>query len=450
VLSSCALRGYAQRSTSAYASGYKIGLRRGARCGHREPGANVNAHTHADLSRRFFLRCAAAVAGGALAESASAAEPLPKELDAAVAKLEVYFTPQDKFQDVSRGRPVPHSLPLDKRKEVGLTPETWKLEILSDPEHPAKLGKQLTAKDGTAFDFAALMKLAEKHAVRFAKIMTCLNLNCPLGTGVWEGVPLRELLWLTQPKGDVRRVFFYGYHNDDPKQMFRSSLPVGRVLEDYDGLPPVIACYKLNGELLTQKRGGPVRVLVPEHYGFKSVKWLTHLYLSNGPAANDTYATQNNDVDSPMKTFCEHKYSPNKVKAGAPIPLAGYAQSGIGGLSKVQVWATPAEKEWPKDDPYFTKAPWTDATILPPPKDWGVKPELLKGAFGFDAAGAPKVWPMRLAKAYWAALLPGLAAGAYVVRCRTIDTSGHAQPMPRPFRKGGCCEIESWELTVEA
>ena len=48
-------------------------------------------------------------------------------------------------------------------------------------------------------------------------------------TGIWEGVPLREVLWLTKPRENLRRVFYHGYHNDDPKQMFRSTLPVGRV-----------------------------------------------------------------------------------------------------------------------------------------------------------------------------------------------------------------------------
>ena len=100
--------------------------------------------------------------------------------------------------------------------------------------------------------------------------MTCLNIGCPLGMGIWEGVPLREVVWLTQPKENLRRVFYYGYHNDDPKQLFRSSLPVGRVLEDPDDLPPVILCYKLNGEWLdartrragADRRAGGVRLQV--------------------------------------------------------------------------------------------------------------------------------------------------------------------------------------------
>ena len=48
--------------------------------------------------------------------------------------------------------------------------------------------------DGTALTFEALLKLGEKHAVRFPRLMTCLNLGCPLGMGLWEGVPLREVV----------------------------------------------------------------------------------------------------------------------------------------------------------------------------------------------------------------------------------------------------------------
>jgi DMSO/TMAO reductase YedYZ molybdopterin-dependent catalytic subunit len=406
-----------------------------------------------ELSRRVFLRCGVAGAIAGRTSSSIAADPLPSELVPALEKLESFFTDPDKFGDVSRGNPIPHKLPDKKKEEVGLTRETWKLEVISDPENPATLGKQFKKQDGTAIDFPALMKLAEKHAVRFAKVMTCLNIGCPLGMGIWEGVPLRDILWLTKPKENLRRVFYYGYHNDDPKQMFRSSLPVGRILEDYDGLPPVIVCYKLNGEYLDAERGGPVRIVVPEHYGYKSVKWLTHIVLSNLFYANDTYGTQNNDIDSPLKSFAATLSVPTQVKAKMPIPVTGYAQVGISGLSKVQVWVTPDSKEWPKDDPYFANAPWSDAHILPPPAKWGGSlpgDAIPKDTLGFDAAGKPKTWPMRLAKAHWAALIPGLPAGDYTLRCRTVDANGQPQPMPRPFKKSGRCDIESVKITVMA
>ncbi len=158
---------------------------------------------HQELTRRYFLRLGAA---GPLAFSLRSctahANPPAPELAAAIEKLESYFTPQDQFRDVSRGKPLPHSLPDDQKQAAGLTRETWKLEVISDPEHPAKLRRPLTKSDGSALDFDGLMQLAEKHAVRFAKLMTCLNIGCPLGMGIWEGVPLREVFWLTEPRED--------------------------------------------------------------------------------------------------------------------------------------------------------------------------------------------------------------------------------------------------------
>jgi DMSO/TMAO reductase YedYZ molybdopterin-dependent catalytic subunit len=409
---------------------------------------------HRRLTRRFFLRAGAACvsAGSSLALAGSGELPAP-ELAGALSRLESYFTPQAKFQDVSRGKPVPHSLPEDRKREVGLTREAWKLEVISDPEYPATLGQQLTKAAGTALDFEGLLRLAAKHAVQFPKVMTCLNIGCPLGMGIWEGVPLREVVWLTRPKENLRRVFYHGYHNDDPKQMFRSSLCIDRVLEDPRDLPPVILCYKLNGQWLDSRRGGPVRVVVPEGYGFKSVKWLTRIVLTNLYHANDTYAGGNNDIDSALKTFAATLSVPSKVKRDEPIPVTGYAQVGISGLSKVQVCIHSAIKPWPDDDPYFTRAPWRDATILAPPARWGgdlPEDKIPDGTLGFDpATGRPRAWPMRLCKVHWAALLPGLPPGEHMLRCRTIDEKGQAQPLPRPFRKSGHSAIEAIKITVK-
>jgi len=407
---------------------------------------------HRELTRRYFLRLGVAgVAGmGILPWRDVRGE---SSGNSATRDLEPYFTPQDKFRDVSRGKPLPHSLPDDKKREVGLTRETWKLEVVSDPEHRASIRNALTKKDGTALDFAGLLKLAERHSVRFAKSMTCLNIGCPLGTGVWEGVPLRELVWLTQPRENLRRVFYHGYHNDDPQQMFRSSLAIDRVLEDPFDLPPVILCHKLNGQWLESERGGPVRMVVPEAYGFKSIKWLTRIVLTNLYHANDTYADGNNDVESTLKTFAATLSVPSKVKPNEAIPISGYAQVGISGLSKVQIWLQSNATPRPAGDRYFATAAWSDAQILPPPTDWGAlaDKEILKGTRGFDpATGHPEAWPMRLTRVHWATLLPGVPAGEYTLRSRAIDGKGVAQPFPRPFQKSGHAAIEAVEISVKA
>lgn len=398
------------------------------------------------VSRRLFVQTGLATSAAGLTAQAAAA----RQTDAAASpEPEPWLTAQDDFRDVSRGKPVPHSISEEQRLQEGLTRDTWKLNIISDEEFPATIEQPLTGE--TAFGFRDLMELAKQHAVRFPKIMTCLNIGCPLGNGIWEGVPLRDVIWKTRPVENLRRVFYYGFHNHNPEQMFRSSLPVGRILEDPFGLPPVILCYKLNGHWLTPERGGPVRMIVPEAYGFKNIKWLTNIVLSNRPTANDTYADQNNDIDSPLKTFCATIKPPESIAAGQPLPLAGYAQVGISGLNKVQVWIHDRSVPLPDDDPHFTSAPWQDATILPPPDDWGgnlpdgVIPENTRG---FAANGQPTSWPMLLTKVLWRLEHPGLPAGKYSLRCRTIDSNGAAQPMPRPFRKSGHAKIEHIRFDV--
>jgi len=408
---------------------------------------------HQQVTRRYFLRLgtAGAAAWGFLPFCTRATQ-FPPELVKSIKTLEPFFTPQEKFRDVSRGKPLPHSLSSEKKEQVGLTPESWKLEVISDPDNPSRIRHPLSRKEGTALDFAGLMKLGEKRSVRFAKTMTCLNIGCPLGTGIWEGVPLREIIWLTQPRENLRRVFYCGYHNDDPEQMFRSSLPIDRVLEDPFDLPPVILCYKLNGKWLDSERGGPVRVVVPEAYGFKSIKWLTHVVLTNLYHANDTYAEGNNDVDSWLKTFAATFSIPREIKAGHPIPVTGYAQVGLSGLSKVQVYIQTGNEEATAGDPFFKNAHWIDAQILEPPTHWGAlqNGKIPPGTVGFDReTGRPRSWPMRLCKVHWAILLHGLPPGEYRLHCRTIDEKDNAQPMPRPFQKSGHSAIESVDISVK-
>ncbi len=422
------------------------------------------AKEHNDLTRRYFLKLGAAGIAGVSISTLRAGE-LDTKSDAllaeAISKLE-YLTREENFINFGRGNPPPHTLPPEKLREVGLVPETWQLEVLPDPESNAEVKRPLSKAAGTALDWAGLMKLAETKAERFMFVMSCTNGKTPCGMGLWEGVPLRDVVWLAKPKANVRRVFYYGYHNDDPKQMFRSSLPIGRVLEDPPGENPVILCYKLNGRPLTPKRGGPVRMIVPDAYGNKSVKWLQHIILTNNPQANDTYATWNNDTVSHIKTCARFIHTPEKVKVGQAVPITGLAQVGMSGLSKVQYWLTPTNQPLPSEDPYFEKAQWQDADILPPPEHWGGGLDDGKPLGGklpsiprqFDTAGKLLRWPLPNTIVHWAAVLKpprplAPQGGKYDLRCRTIDANGTAQPMPRPFPKSGHNAIQKVQIVVE-
>ena len=413
------------------------------------------AREHVDVTRRHFLGLGAA---GVAAWSASPLWAGDGEDDArgllrdAVSKLE-YLTREEDFISYGRGEPPPYELPPEKLRDVGLARETWQLEVVADPESNAQVERPLSKATGTALDWDGLMKLAEKHAVRFLSVMSCTNGARPCGMGLWEGVPLREVVWLARPTGNLRRVFYYGYHNDDPKQRFQSSLPIGRVLEDPPGEHPVILCYKLNEQWLTAKRGGPVRMLVPDGYGNQSVKWLQRILLTNNPQANDTYATWNNDTDSRIKTCARFIRVPEKIEAGGPAAITGVAQVGMSGMSKVQFWLHRHEEPLAAGDPYFTGAEWQDADILPAPERWGgglPEGRLPPVPRQIDpATGKPHTWPLRNAIAHWAAVLKVERPGNYDLRCRTIDANGIAQPMPRPFAKSGHNAIQKVQVSVE-
>ena len=369
----------------------------------------------------------------------------------AVEELE-YLTPADKFIVQRRGNPVLTEIPMEKLPSIGLTRETWKLEIMPDPGSDSELGNPLTIDKGNAFGWADLMEMADEHAVRFLHVLTCTNAPRPYGMGLWEGIPLRALLWKTKPVQNIRRIIFSGYHNDDPEQLFRSSLPISRVLEEAPGELPVILCYRLNGEFLSQANGGPVRLIIPGFYGNRSIKWLQKIMVTNDHRANDTYADWNNDVESPVKTCARFINTPETIKAGQKFAITGMAQVGASGLDKVQFCIHEADKPVPEGDVYRDQEDWRDAFVLPPPEYWGSDlpggrlPEVIQADPGTNRLSG---WPLKNTIVHWAAVLTIEKPGEYELRCRTVDANGIAQPMPRPFGRSGINRVEVVRLTVD-
>src|SRR5438552_5714387 len=98
-----------------------------------------------------------------------------------------FLTKPEKFGDVSRGDPKPFTLKGDDLVKARLTPETWRLEIVSDGS--TQIEKPRKLDDNTALDFTKLQALGEKHSLRYMKAMQCNNILQPLGQGLWEGVP---------------------------------------------------------------------------------------------------------------------------------------------------------------------------------------------------------------------------------------------------------------------
>jgi DMSO/TMAO reductase YedYZ molybdopterin-dependent catalytic subunit len=363
-----------------------------------------------------------------------------------------YLTPSDKFIVQRRGNPVLSEIPEEKLASIGLTRDTWKLEISADSESNSEIGNPMTAGNGNAFIWNDLMKLAETKSVRYLHVLSCTNAKKLYGMGLWEGVPLKDILWKTEPKQNIRRIYYYGYHNDEPSQIFKSSIHISRVLEEAPGELPVMLCYKLNGKWISHANGGPVRLFVPGYYSNRSVKWLQKILYTNSFQANDTYAEGNNDVEGPLKTTAKFIKVPEKTKSGEPFAVTGLAQIGPSGLKKVQYWIRPVSKPLPENDPYFEGAGWKDAKILPPPEKWGsdLPDGKLPPVMQFDSkTGKPLSWPITNCIVHWTVLEKVPAAGEYEIRCRTIDSNGIAQPMPRPFGRSGMNIIETVKFIAE-
>ncbi len=362
------------------------------------------------------------------------------------------ITPSGDFYNVERGNPLPYKQPIEKLREIGMVRETWQLEIIADPASNSKIEHPMLRSDGTALTFEKLMEIAKTKAVSYLKVITCNNLADPLGHGLWEGVPLRDVLWHCGPVENLRHVWYHGHHNEDPKQIFKCYLPMNRVFEDPPGELPVMLCYKLNGEFLTGERGGPVRMIVPEAYGFKSVKWLQRVGFTNAHQSDDTYANGNNDINSWLKTFARFGDLPAKISAKDELTLHGNAQVGISGLKQVQYWLRDVNAPLPANDPHFTQAPWQEAEIVPFDGSGiaGFKGAPLHPVQFDPVTRNPRQWPLRHTLCRWTAKPFKLAPGKYELRCRTIDENGHAQPMPRPFPKSGKNNIQKALLEVVA
>ncbi|MBK8036589.1 MAG: molybdopterin-dependent oxidoreductase [Verrucomicrobiaceae bacterium] len=359
-----------------------------------------------------------------------------------------FLTPVDDFEDVSRGTPKPHTLTGEALLNAKLTPETWKLEISADETTNAIVTQKAQIGKAVTLDYAALLELGQKHRVRFLKAMQCLNIAAPLGQGLWEGVPLRDVLRLCGAMSNVRRVYFWGFHNDDPKQRFQSSLSYTQVMETPPAELPVFLAYKLNGEPINLERGGPVRMVVPWAHGFKSIKWLQHIRLTNDYQANDTYAEKNNDPESHLKTAA---YLDDVVVSGKMAHIGGWAISGLSGLSHVETWLRPAGTALAENDPEWEKADWKPAPLDPPP-DWKAvlpKEVIPQSILGFDpASGKPLTWPLRYSMVGFSTVLRDLKPGKYEVRARTVDLNGFAQPEPRSIQKSGKNGIQVRAFTI--
>ena len=90
----------------------------------------------------------------------------------------------------------------------------------------------------------------------------------------WEGVAFTDVMGLIKPKSEAKFVMVHCYGG------YTTNVPL-EVLTDDD----VLFAYRHDGEPLAPEHGGPLRLVVPKRYGWKSAKWVNGLEFMAADAA---------------------------------------------------------------------------------------------------------------------------------------------------------------------
>jgi DMSO/TMAO reductase YedYZ molybdopterin-dependent catalytic subunit len=107
----------------------------------------------------------------------------------------------------------------------------------------------------------------------FQKYQKVITLHCVEGWSVkilWEGFLLKDLLNEAGISPEAVNVIFYAYDG------YSTSLPLNYVLEK-----DILIAYKMNGLTLPPERGFPFELVAESKYGYKWVKWITAIELSD-------------------------------------------------------------------------------------------------------------------------------------------------------------------------
>jgi len=136
--------------------------------------------------------------------------------------------------------------------------DRWRLRIDGLVEHPQEL------------TYRELLKLPQATQVS--------TFHCVTGWTVqnvhWQGVRFADLLAAAKPLPSAKALTFVS-----AEEPYADSLTLEQAL-----LPDVMLAHSMDGRPLTRPHGAPARVVIPEMYGYKNVKWVGRIELTAAPA----------------------------------------------------------------------------------------------------------------------------------------------------------------------
>ncbi len=126
------------------------------------------------------------------------------------------------------------------------------------------------------------------HHQAFKKVVT---LHCVEGWSVtilWEGVRVEDLLEAARVNPEATTAIFYAYDG------YSTSLPLEYIIDN-----DIILAYKMNNLTLPPERGFPFQLVAESKYGYKWIKWITEIQLSNNTDYRGYWESRgwNNDAD---------------------------------------------------------------------------------------------------------------------------------------------------------
>jgi DMSO/TMAO reductase YedYZ molybdopterin-dependent catalytic subunit len=269
----------------------------------------VPLHTYDGGRRDFLIRSGTILGGAALLLGLFSVRPLLGALSARrlfsfrpprgmrLAGMPPLVTPSNSFYLMDKVLQYP---------QIG--PPAWNLTI------DGEVARALT------LDYGSLLA---RHAVHRYVTLECVDnpVGGPLmSNGLWTGVPIEDLLREAGATGHT-----VVFHSSDD---YRESAPRSALAE-----AGALVAYGLNGDVLPRSHGYPARLVLPGVYGFKSVKWLTHIEVTSSPDSGNWQA-HGWDVEARVHTTARIDVA---RRGGASLILAGVAFAGTRGIRAVQV-----------------------------------------------------------------------------------------------------------------
>ncbi len=160
---------------------------------------------------------------------------------------------------------------LDKRLPPGQT-QTRKWPVLDLGVRPRirptewSLTTNGLIENRIHFDWPAFIALPQ---VELTSDIHCVT-SWTLYDSRWKGVSARTLLEAVKPLPEARFLIFHSHDG------YTANVPLARFDSD-----EVLLAHSWRDKPLTPEHGGPVRMVIPQLYFWKSAKWLRHITFTD-------------------------------------------------------------------------------------------------------------------------------------------------------------------------